>query len=385
MNHRAHLEGPSSPPEVVSSDSELGTLLHLLSAQPVIAVDTESNSFYAYQERICLIQLSIPDTDAIVDPLADLDMRPLGELFADPHVQKVFHAAEQDVAGMKRDFGFQFANLFDTMRAARILGWPRVGLADVLEETFGVKMDKRYQRHDWGKRPLAEEALAYARLDTHYLLPLRDLQAEALEEMGRAEEAAEVFDQLTRIPPATSPFGPEAFWRVKGVHTLDTQEQAVLWELYLWRDRVAKRHDRTPFRVMSNQALVALARAQPCTLEELAQVSRVPPTVARRYGQALLGAVARGREGTAPKPPEHRRHKEEVQQRYQALRTWRRRVAARRRVDADIVLSNNTLWALAKYNPITLQDLESVAGLGPWKRNTYGPDILRILHPEPTN
>jgi ribonuclease D len=109
------------PPVVVTSPPQLEALLDELSAQSAIGVDTESNSLYAYHERVCLIQCSIPGADYIVDPLAGLDLSPLARFFANPGVQKVFHAAEYDVMCLKRDFGFRFANLFDTMWAARIL------------------------------------------------------------------------------------------------------------------------------------------------------------------------------------------------------------------------------------------------------------------------
>jgi len=370
---------PASP-ALIASQAGLSALLDSLFAAPAVAVDTESNSLYAYYERICLIQLSTRDADYIVDPLAELDLSPLGELFADPTIQKVFHAAEQDVAGLKRDFGFRFADLFDTMWAARILGWPHVGLADVLQETFGVRTNKRYQRYNWGKRPLEPAALAYARLDTHYLLPLRDLQAEALERMGRAEEAYEVFARLTKTPPATVPFGPEAFWRVKGGRDLTERERAVLWELYRWRDRVARERNCPPFRVIGDRTLVAIAQVQPRTVEALSEIRGLTRRLVHRYGRALLAAVARGEAGPVPERPPHRpRPKEAVMERYRALRAWRRRMAARRGVDADVILSNATLWSLAERKPITMSDLETIEGLGPWKRKTYGQAILQVL------
>jgi len=368
------------PPTVITSASQLAALLKDLSAYPAVAVDTESNSLYAYHERVCLLQFSTPEADYVVDPMAGLDLAPLGALFADPSVQKVFHAAEQDVGWLKRDFGFRFANLFDTMWAARILGWPRVGLADILREVFGVHTDKRYQRYNWGKRPLSPEALAYAMLDTHYLLPLRDMQAEALERLDRAEEAAEVFAQLAQTPPATPPFGPDAFWRMKGIHDLTERERAVLWELYLWRDRVASGRDRPPFRVLGDRALLALARLRPRRMEDLVGIKGLSPYLVRRYGRALLDAVRRGEAGRPPEPPTRSsRPDNEVVERYHVLRAWRRRVAARRGVDTDVVLPNAVLWALAERNPTTLEELEDIPGFGPWKRQTYGEAILRVL------
>ncbi len=363
---------------LVASEDELQAMLQALRARPAVAVDTESNSLYAYHERVCLLQISVPGADYIVDPLAGLDLSPLGEVFADPGIQKVFHAAEQDVAGLKRDFGFRFANLFDTMRAARILGWPRAGLADLLWEHFGVHTDKRYQRYNWGQRPLSPEALRYASWDTHYLLPLRDRQMRELERTGRARQAAESFARLAQTPPAGPHYGPDAFWRVRAVHSLNDRERAVLWQLYLWRDELAASQNRPPFRVMSDDVLVRLARARPRTLTELATLGRFPGYWLRRHGSALLEAVARGEDGPVPVPP-CPSYPADARERYQALREWRRRIAEARRVNPDVVLPNAVLQALAARNPQTMDELAGVDGLGPWARETWGPEILQVL------
>ncbi|MFN3762257.1 MAG: ribonuclease D [Anaerolineae bacterium] len=365
---------------LVASEDDLQAMTQALRTQPAIAVDTESNSLYVYHERVCLIQISVPGTDYILDPLAGLDLSPLGQVFADPGIQKVFHAAEQDIAGLKRDFGFRFANLFDTMRAARILGWPRAGLADLLREHFGVHTDKRYQRYNWGQRPLSPDALRYAAWDTRYLLPLRDRQMRELERTGRVRQAAESFARLAEIPPAGPHYGPAAFWRVQAVHSLNERERAVLWQLYLWRDELASSQDRPPFRVMSDEVLVRLARARPRTPAELAALGRFPRYWVRRYGPAILEAIARGENGPVPEPP-CATYPEDERERYRALREWRRQVAAARGVAPDVILPNAVLHALAARNPQTPDELAEVDGMGPWACETWGPDILQVLQP----
>jgi ribonuclease D len=368
------------PPTVVTSPPQLMVLLRALHDEPFVAVDTESNSLYAYQEQVCLIQLSTLNDDYIVDPLADLDLSPLGDVFADSGVQKVFHAAEYDVMCLRRDFGFRFANLFDTMWAARILGWPRVGLGDVLKDLFDVRTDKRYQRYNWGKRPLEPEALAYASLDTHHLLPLRHLQAEGLMQKGHWEEAREVFDQVAASEPTSHTFDPQDFWRVKGAFDLRGREQAILRELTIWRDRQARRQDRPHFKVLNDRTLVALAQARPRTPEKLASVSGLKPYHVRRYGEHILRAIKQGMRARPPQPPPPPlRHSEAEVTRFEALRAWRKQVATERGVDADVILSNAVLWALAEQPPRTLDDLNGIEGLGPWKRKTYGEAILEIL------
>ncbi|RLC95441.1 MAG: ribonuclease D, partial [Chloroflexi bacterium] len=344
-------------PILITRRDDWAILLENLSDQPAIAVDTESNSLYAYQEQVCLIQISIPGADYIVDPLADLDLSPLAPIFANPAVQKIFHAAEYDVMCLKRDFGFRFANLFDTMWAARILGWPHVGLGDVLQETFDVHTNKRYQRHNWGKRPLEPQALTYAGLDTHYLLPLRRLQADALTHKGCMEEAQEIFAQVAATEPASHTFSPESFWRIKGAHDLTRHEQAILRELAIWRDREARRQNRPHFKVLGDRTLVTLAQASPHTPERLLGLDGLKPYHVRRYGKHILRAIKQGAHAQPPRlPSPPLRHSEAEVNHFQAMRAWRKQVAAERGVAPDVIISNATLWTLAEQHPRTIED-----------------------------
>jgi ribonuclease D len=230
----------------------------------------ESNGLYAYQEQVCLIQISISNgkvdqtsersaalevTDYILDPLRLPDLDGLGKLMADPKVEKVFHAAEYDILSMKRDFGHTFHNLFDTMLAARILGWRQLGLASILEQEYGVELDKRFQRANWGRRPLSPEQISYARMDTHYLLALRDRLEAELESKGRLREASESFERLAAVTPAPRSFDPDEFWQLlNGRRQLSPQQNAVLRRLYIFRDQEAQRRNRPPFKVFGNTA-----------------------------------------------------------------------------------------------------------------------------------
>jgi len=369
-----------SPPILITQQAQLAAMLRRLMAEPAVGVDTESNSLYVYRERVCLIQLSAPDADYLVDPLAaGLDIAPLGRLFADARVVKVFHAAEYDVMSLKRDAGFQFRNLFDTMWAARILGWKQVGLAAILQERFGVRLDKRWQRHNWGRRPLEHAALTYARLDSHYLLNLREIQVRELQALGRTEEAAEVFEQLAFVAPASREFHPDDFWRVKGAGDLPPRSQAVLRELFIFREQEARRRNWPPFKIMSDRTLLALAQARPRRIADLVHLDGMTPRQIERYGEGLLAAVARGAAAPIPHLPQNQPPDYEVLARYEKLRAWRRQVAAGRGVEPDVVVSNAALMAIARRAPRTLQDLAGLEGLGAWKLKTYGEQLLRAL------
>jgi len=356
-------------------------MLRRLATEPCVAVDTESNSLYAYQERVCLLQVSIPGADFLVDPLASLVLSEMRSIFADPSIEKVLHACEYDVICLRRDFGFQLTNLFDTMWAARILGWPRVGLADILKERFAAALDKRWQRYNWGKRPLPADALSYAQLDTHYLLRLRDMQMKELQKLDRFEEAQEVFADLARseAAPRDEASVGNSFWRVKGAYDLEPAGRAVLRELYLYREGEARRLDRPPFKVIGDRTLVALAESRPTRLEHLRQVPGMTEVQIERHGRRVLHAVARGRQARPPQPPPHSGLDPAVADRYERLREWRKGAAARRGVDTDVVIGNAALMALARRNPRDLAALEGIDGLGPWRRRIYGNAILEVL------
>lgn len=372
MNH------PLPRPRIITESAALAEAVRAWLSEPRVAIDTESNSLHAYREEVCLIQLSTAHEDVLIDPLIIEDLSPLGDVLAAPQVEKVFHAVDYDAAVLLRDFGFSIHHLFDTMWAARVLGWSAVGLGALLEQHFNVHTDKRYQRHNWGQRPLEEEAIVYAALDTHYLLSLRDLQEAELRRLGRWEEAQEIFTYLTEsIAPASTPSLEELFWRIKGVHELTPQEQARLYTLHQWREHVARCMDRPTFKVLNDAQLVALARTAPTYYDGL-QAAGLPASVVKRFGRELLNALRH------PQPPpsyrhEHERPADEVVARYERLKAWRKQVAEARGVDSDVILPNAALWRMAQEPPRTLDDLLRVPGIGPWRQKTYGPALLALL------
>jgi len=372
------------PPRWVQTPAELSDMLDRLMSEPRVAVDTEADSLFVYHYKVCLIQFSTPDVDYLVDPLALDDLSPLGELFATPRVEKVFHAAENDILMLKRGYQFRFANLFDTMIAARILGWPRVGLAALLEDRFGIRLDKRMQRTNWGQRPLSPEQMAYARLDTRYLLPLRDLLYRELLARGRLEEALDAFEALTRVEYVEKPFDPEGFLRINGARDLTPRQLTVLRELYLWREECARRVNLPPFKVLSDRALVLLSQHQPTTLQALRRLPGLLGALRARRGGEILAAIRRGRRAPlwtpSPRQPNGSlRPDEATWARYERLREWRSRKARERGVDLDVVLTNDVLLRIAREAPQSMEELERLGLLSPWKLHSYGPELLKVM------
>lgn len=365
---------------LIDTQGALDNLAQVLSEESLLGIDTEANSLYAYYERVCLIQISTRDQDYLVDPLALDTLTPLAPVMANPEIEKIFHAAPYDVSSLKRDFDWRFNNLFDTMTAARILGWRKVGLSNILEREFDVKVDKRFQRANWGQRPLPSDRLHYAQMDTHYLPALRDRLARDLKASGYWEEAKEIFEELTHLPASEHSFDPEGFWRIGKSHKIPRQKMAIVRELYLLRDKLARHKDQPPFKIFGNKTIAALAREAPKSKEDLHRIPGMTAGQIRRYGREIFTALERGARQKPPKPPKRDQPPDPaILARYDVLRNWRRDRGVARGVDSDIILSRDALWELAHKNPQTPEALKEIELMGPWKRSTYGEEILNIL------
>ena len=364
------------PPILLTRPDQVYDLARTLLAEPIIAVDTESNSLHAFQEQVCLVQFSTPQADYLVDPLAVPDLSPLAEVFASPQVEKVLHGADYDVLTLRRDFGFAFANLFDTMIAARILGYSRVGLGALLESFFGIRLNKRFQRADWGQRPLPQALLDYARLDTRYLIPLRHRLRAELEEAGLWPLAQEDFARLAALTPRENGRAP---WEVKGAHLLTPQQRAVLAELVTYRDRLAQKRNWPRFKVLSDRTLLAVAQHLPRRMEDLRRMPELTPGLVRRYGRALLQAVERGLQASPRPAPPRARPDEAYLARVEALRRWRQAKARTMGVPSDVVLPRTVLEAIAARNPQNEDELAEVMAETPWRRAHFGAEILSVL------
>jgi ribonuclease D len=386
--------GKSENPILVYNRKSLAQMMTHLSHQELVAVDTESDSLFRYYPKVCLIQITTyaepgqPDpervVDYIVDPLRLDGVQALELIFANPAIEKVMHAAENDIFTLQRSYGFRFQNLFDIQLAARILGWKRLGLAAILEEHFGVVSDKRMQRTDWGQRPLTPQQIAYAQMDTHYLPILRQQLTAELQTRGRWEEAQEAFTQLSQLRFDERAEQERSFWQMKGLRDVPREELGRLAALWSWREKEAQRRDRPPFKILNDQALFTLARQRPANLADLRQVRGLNSQQVALWGEALLRALAEGARQPPPEPPRTTYRPEQTLdprtvRRYEALRRWRTRVADDRGVTPDIIFTNETLAEIAQRQPQTEADLLAIETVGPWKARTYGPELLATL------
>jgi ribonuclease D len=367
---------PLSPPVWVATQTKLRALVQDILNQSNVAVDTESNSLHAYHEQVCLIQFSTEYTDYLVDPLALDDISSLREIFVSSRVEKVFHAAEYDLICLKRDFGFTVANIFDTRWAVRILGYTKDGLDGLLHERFGIRVNKKYQKADWGKRPLSKEQINYARLDTHYLLPLRNMLQAELEEKGLLQLAREDFKRACEVD---IPVAKPALWeRMANNHSFSPRELTILKELYECRERIAEELDRPTFKVMGDKQLFDIARLPPHHLDELLGLGLSSRQV-KRWGRAVLQAVAKGETAPIVKPQQPERPDEAYLSRLDALKLWRKNAARKMHVESDVILPRQLMETIAESAPKNIPELSNLLSNSPWRLARFGPQILKAV------
>lgn len=348
--------------------------------EPALGMDIESNSFFAFRERTCLLQVSSRDADWIVDPFA-VDLTPMVPLFANPAIEKVFHASELDVVSLKRDYGIQMVGLYDTLVAAKAVGRRKVGLASLVEESLEIKISKDEQRSDWGRRPLTDKQISYAFTDTRWLLTLADLLKTEVGQKHVEEEVAVDCLRMAEKQARERVVDPEAFEKNPIARKLDPVARQLLRSLYLAREARAAELDRPLFKVISDETLGEIAARVPRTADDLATIRGVTPAILQRHGDALVNAIGEAH-AAGPLPFKRRAyvapdpHEEE---RFEALRAWRRKVAEARDVEVDVIAGNAALKALAKTHPKSFDELEPVAELDPFRREKYGAALLQVL------
>jgi ribonuclease D len=366
-----------------AADRFLGTLADTRE----LALDTEGASFHRFVDRIYLLQLSTRDATAVVDPLAVGRPERLGALLEDQRIEKVLHDADYDLRLLHQDYGWNTRNIFDTRIAAQLLGLTAFGLAALLDQYFGVRLDKKHQRADWSMRPLTPGMLDYAAQDTMYLLELRDRMREALERAERWEWALEEFQRLEGLRWEDEEAGA-AFFRVKGARDLSRRELARLRELVQWRDAVAAELDRATFRVVGTEVLLEAARRAPRTVPELLEIKGVPRALAERRGRELLDAIKRGdavREADLPRFPRGQRWDRDAdfEEKVARLKRVRDDVAKRLAIDPGFLCSRDKLEAIARRKPDTLDDLAEVKDLRRWQVGVLGAQFLEALRAGP--
>jgi ribonuclease D len=244
---------------VIDTEKALQSFLPMVKAASWVALDTEADSLHAYPEKLCLLQISLPGADELIDPLAQLNLSPLFQLLENKEL--ILHGADYDLRLLHRTFRFSPGAIFDTMLAARLLGYREFGLRDLVRQHLGTDLEKGPQKMNWAVRPLTPRMITYALNDTRFLHPLAAVLKSQLNSLNRLSWQQETCFKLIAECARPRQPDPDQVWRVKGSDRLQPRGLAILRALWHWREREAVAANKPPYFIMSHEKLVALSEA----------------------------------------------------------------------------------------------------------------------------
>ncbi|MBK44643.1 MAG: ribonuclease D [Roseovarius sp.] len=352
--------------------------------QDYVTVDTEFLRERTYYSKLCLVQLAMPGTGeegaVLVDPIAGgaaLSLEPLYELFRDPGVVKVFHAARQDLEIFQVNAGVIPAPLFDTQVAAMVCGFgEQAGYETLVKRIAKATVDKSSRFTDWSRRPLSEAQKAYALADVTHLRQIYEFLADRLKRSGREKWVAEEMAVLSN--PETYRTDPEEAWRRVKTRNTAPRFLAVLRELARFRETYAQSHDVPRSRVCKDDALLELAATKPQSPEDLGR-SRLLLREARK-GEIAEGLLCAVKAGLDCPPEAMPRVEGEAKAPANPALADMLRVLLKARSDASGVAAK--LIASAADLDHLAAGGRDVPALSGWRRDVFGADALRLCRGE---
>jgi ribonuclease D len=369
----------------IDKQKDFDAAMERVAAQPVVALDTEADSLHSYFDKVCLIQMSIPGEDLIIDPLCKFDLSRFGAVLADRSITKILHGADYDLRILNRDFGFTISNLVDTMVCSQLLGYEAFGLAALLDRHFGFKVDKKHQRADWAMRPLLPDMLEYAATDTRHLIALADRLREELIALGRWEWAVEEFGRLEQIRFNEKDADEEPFRRLKGLGGLDRRSLAVVRALYDYRDGLAREADKPPFKIFGNDMIFEVAKDKPQSVQEFNSTKGISGYHRGRFGRDIVRLVQEAMAIPDDQLPEKSETKtwlrdRDLEARVERMKKARDRIARDLKIDASLLAPRHVLVTVATALPQEPADLDRVPVMRHWQKSLLGQALIEALH-----
>ncbi|MFY2563862.1 ribonuclease D [Corallococcus terminator] len=377
---------PQGDVDVVDSAGAQSALQKLEVARE-LAVDLEADSMHAFRARLCFLQVATDEDVFLFDTLQPgVEARLLAPLLADPERTKYFHAAQGDLQFLAEG-GVRVRGLFDTHRAATLLGWPKVGLADVAREKLGVELPKEHQQSDFSLRPLPPGMHTYIANDVRYLCELGRQVRESCREAGILEEVVldcdRLCDEAVARPDVGADFKPK-LPRSGLSPTQLTLANAIAHALHRKRLEWAEQENVPMGRMLSNMALADIATRLPTTPKDLARAAGVRGSFVRSHGEEVLAIVRvqleKSRNGELPQERENKGPKDtNRRKREDALKAFRVEKATERKVTPSVVLTNPLMDALLAQPPRNVEELAQVPYFGDKRLQLYGPALIELL------
>jgi ribonuclease D len=370
----------------VTEPGQLAAVTAALGQVKEFSVDVEADAMHAFHARLCFVQIGTDTQIFLLDTLQPgVEISSQAEVFGNPKVTKFFHAAGGDLQYLA-EAGIRVKGLFDTHRAATLLGWPKVGLADLVMEKLNIKLLKEHQQSDFSLRPLPPGMRDYIADDVRYLTEIGRQVREACEKSAILEEVeldcARMAEEAARRPDLATEFKPKIPKGGLGASQVRLAEE-IAWELHRKRLEWAKQAD-VPFgRMLSNAAVGAIAALPPNDAKDLQRREGVRGAFVREHGEEVLAMIKdkiqQQREGKLPEGAPTQERDPKRKRREDALTDFRKARANDRKVTPSVVLPNALIQDISANPPKSLEELQANPWFGEKRVRLYGADLLKLL------
>lgn len=364
----------------ITTTAELQAFCDKIKGQAFVAVDTEFMRETTYWPKLCLIQAAAPNAEAVIDPLADgLDLEPFLEILRDPSIEKVFHAARQDVE-IFNNLKAMPVPLFDTQVAGMAAGFgEQIAYDALVRQMLKVEIDKSSRFTDWARRPLTDAQLVYALGDVTHLAKLFPMLRSRLEKEGRL---AWVVDEMRGLAdPALYDVTPENAWKRLKPRRHTAKYLAIFKAVAAWRERTAQTRDQPRGRILKDDAIDEVATQAPTDAEALDRLRSVPKGFSgSRFGPDLLAAVREALKDPEAYAPVIERTKHQPSPAAGAVVELLKVLLKARAEDAGV--ASKLIATMSDLEQIANDDNAKSQALTGWRREAFGEDALRLKRGE---
>lgn len=344
-----------------------------------ISIDSESDGLYSYTDKLCLVQVEFSGKIYLIDTLK-VDINPMRGIFESKDIEKIFHSAYSDISMIKKNIKSEFVNIFDIMIASKYIFKKAVSLSNLVNNYFNSQLNKKFQKTNWGKRPLSKELLDYAAMDVYYLKKLRDIFLKDLKEKGIYEEFRYTCEKLSRTPPKATEFTLEKYVSMAHTYCLEGMEFSIFLEIVKKREEVAQKLNLPPFKIITNELLIYVAKHYDEILNAK-DIKLYNRCIVRNieWIRASIKSVIEGEVKYFNNVFYRNGGNSDYEIKLKMLKKWRREKSEKTIIPCELIVDLHILKQIARLDKIDANKLAEL-GMDEKRIEKYGNDLINFFN-----
>lgn len=363
---------------LIDSDNKILKVYDELKNSLYISIDTESDGLYAYDIKLCLLQIESNGKLYIIDPLA-VDISILKDIFENPEIEKIFHSAYSDISIIKKKEDITFKNIFDIMIASKYIYKKAVSLKNLVKIYFNVDLDKKFQKINWSKRPFNTEILEYAAKDVYYLKKLRDILKDELIKKQVYDEFIYSCELSGKVEARRNIFSIDRYINIANAYHLEDMEKLIFLEMVKKREEIARTLNLPPFKIITNELMIYIAKHydeiinareiklyNKCIVKNIEWIRKI---IEKVFSSELdyLSSTRKTASST------------NYEIKLKMLKKWRKQISQKANLPCELVIDIKFLKEIAKLEILDKDILKSI-GVDEKRIETYGSNLIEYFN-----